>query len=183
MTERVPDLPADVIGLRGVDHIAVATRSIADAYRLYHGVLAGRFINGGDYARTGIRTLQLQLAGGMKIELLQPTDPSSYLAAYLDKHGEGLHHVTLLFDDVERAIAAFSSRGYELVDIDLRRPAWREAYLRPRSAFGTLLQLADSTLRWDVPAPGVAAEQVLAGDVVWDEETEQPRLRTPGADS
>ncbi|QJY45434.1 VOC family protein [Pseudonocardia broussonetiae] len=180
MTGPVPDLadlPDGITGLRCVDHIAVATRSIADAHRLYGGVLGGRFMNGGDYAGTGIRTLQLRLAGGMKVELLQPTDPSSYLAAYLEKRGEGLHHVTLLFDDVERAIGAFSSQGYELVDVDLRRPAWREAYVRPRSAFGTLLQLVDSTVRWDVPVPGITAQQVLAGDVVWDEETELPRLR------
>lgn len=82
-----------------------------------------------------------------------------------------MHHLTLLFADVEVALERLSARGYAVVDTDLSRPQWREAFVRPRSGCGTLLQIVDSTQRWDVPGdPDIGVDDVLAGRVVFTDE-------------
>jgi methylmalonyl-CoA/ethylmalonyl-CoA epimerase len=149
-----------------IDHIAIATDDFAGAVRLYCDVLGASFVTGGDDETKGIRTMQVALPQ-LKIEILSPLHEGSYLHRYLKRHGPGFHHMTMFVEDVEEAIADVEAAGYETVDADLSHPAWREVYLRPRSAFGTLIQLVDTDRRWDVGKPGVTREDVLAGRIVW----------------
>jgi methylmalonyl-CoA/ethylmalonyl-CoA epimerase len=83
---------------------------------------------------------------GFNLELLEPgTDDDSFLRRFLDRRGPGAHHLTFKTDDLEGSIARLERAGYEPIDLDLSDPTWREAYLRPSAAHGTVLQLADST--------------------------------------
>jgi methylmalonyl-CoA/ethylmalonyl-CoA epimerase len=157
-----------------VDHVAVAVTSIAAAAKLFIDLFGGKFISGGDDERLGIRTVQVQLPG-MKIELMEPLNDDSFLHAYLAKRGQGFHHMTIFVVDLEQAIVALKLKGYEVVDTRLENPAWRETYVRPSSGFGTLLQIVETNRRWDLPFDGVTLDAVLAGDVVWDDDT--PILR------
>lgn len=152
------------------DHIAIATWSIRDAYRLFSECLGGVFLSGGDDPRF-MRTLQLSF-GTAKVELMQPTHESSYLNAFLEKKGQGFHHMTLMCDNVEEEIARLTADGYELAEENLAAPTWREVYVRPKSGFGTLIQLVDSTLSWDAAAivarsNHITPEDVMSGRVVW----------------
>ena len=156
------------IGLLRLDHVAIAVADPAEGVALYSDVLGGRFLFGGDSDEQGIRVLQFALPDGSKIELISPLRPDAGVARFLERRGPGVHHLTLVFADVEVALARLAEQGYETVDVDLRRPVWREAYVRPRSGCGVLLQVVDSTLRWDVPAdPAITVERVLAGEVVF----------------
>jgi len=162
--------------VRSLDHIAVAVRDVATALPLFQDVLGGRFVMGGDDPVYGIRTVQLVLPPGTKIELMAPLRGDTQLTRFLEEHGEGFHHATLLVDDVVATIADLQARGFEVVDTETTNPKWRVTYLRPSSGFGTLLQIAESTERWDEPIEGVTLEAVLAGEVVWYDE--RPLLRT-----
>ena len=163
--------------LREVDHIAIAVHSLPEALRLFLDTLGGRFITGGDSALDDIRTVQLEL-GGLKIELMQPLGHDSYLQRYLDKHGQGFHHMTVFVADLHEAIAALEADGYEVVDTDDSAPTWRETYLRPRSGLGALIQIVQTDLVWDgTPVPGITLEAVLNGDVQWRQDV--PTLRDP----
>ena len=83
---------------------------------------------------------------GFNLELLEPgPDEDSFLRRFIERRGAGAHHVTFKTDDLDGVIARLVSAGYDLIDLDLRDPTWREAYLRPSAAHGTVLQLADST--------------------------------------
>jgi methylmalonyl-CoA/ethylmalonyl-CoA epimerase len=83
---------------------------------------------------------------GFNLELLEPgPDEDSFLRRFLDRRGPGAHHLTFKTDDLEGVMARLEEAGYDLIDLDLRDPTWREAYLRPSAAHGTVLQLADST--------------------------------------
>jgi catechol 2,3-dioxygenase-like lactoylglutathione lyase family enzyme len=83
---------------------------------------------------------------GFNLELLEPgPDEDSFLRRFLDRRGPGPHHLTFKTDDLDAAMARLEAAGYELIDLDVRDPTWREAYLSPRAAHGTVLQLADST--------------------------------------
>lgn len=150
------------------DHFAIATHAIADALPLFIDVMGGQFLRGGDDERLQIRTMQIKLPPGIKVELLEPTSTDSYLHRYLERHGPGFHHVTLLFDDIEAVIPELEARGFEVVDTNLDRAEWRETFLRPSSGFGTLLQLVDTDFDWLSTEPGITVDDVLAGRLRWN---------------
>jgi methylmalonyl-CoA epimerase len=134
--ERVPHLQ--------LDHVAVAVRSIKSALPLYRDALGGEYLMGGD-ADGSWRWVQFRFPGGGKVELLEPLG-EGFLTRFLERYGEGLHHVTFKTDDIRGAISELEGRGYELVDVDLDDPDWKEAFLRPSKAHGTLIQIAQSAL-------------------------------------
>jgi methylmalonyl-CoA epimerase len=131
-----------------LDHVAVAVRSIRSALPLYRDALGGEYLMGGDVDGTW-RWVQFRFPGGGKVELLEPLG-DGFLSRFLDRYGEGLHHVTFKTDDIDSAIADMQGRGFELVDINTGDPDWKEAFLRPSNAHGTLIQLAQSSEPDDV---------------------------------
>jgi methylmalonyl-CoA/ethylmalonyl-CoA epimerase len=155
------------MNVRAIDHIAIAVWSIPDALSLFRDILGAKFITGGDDEERGIRILQLSFPPGVKIELMEPLNQESFLHRDLEMRGEGFHHLTLFFDDLEPVIENLPTQGIEIAGTDLRSPGWRETFIRPSSGFGTLLQLTDTTLDWCEPAPGITAEDVVNGRVVW----------------
>lgn len=151
-----------------IDHIALAVRSVANAAVLVRDVFGGTFISGGDDHALQLRSAQYMLPPGTKIELLEPLSDDCLLAKFIEKHGEGFHHVTMFFDDIEKLIPDLEGAGFEVTDTNLDDEGWRETYLRPRSGFGALFQLVDTTKDWSRPEPGITEEDVLAGRVVWE---------------
>jgi methylmalonyl-CoA/ethylmalonyl-CoA epimerase len=126
-----------------LDHVAVALHSIKPALKLFREGLGGEYLMGADQQGTW-RWLQLRYPGGGKIELLEPLG-EGFLSSFLDKHGEGLHHVTFKTDDIRAAIDHLRALGFELVDVSLDDPHWKEAFLRPSKSHGTLIQIAQSS--------------------------------------
>jgi len=125
-----------------LDHVAVAVHSIKAALPLFRDALGGEYLMGND--QDGWRWVQFRYPNGGKVELLEPLGDEGFLARFLERHGEGLHHVTFKTDDIRAAIAHVESLGYELVDVHLDDPHWKEAFLRPSGAHGTLIQIAQS---------------------------------------
>jgi len=123
-----------------LDHVAVAVHSIKDALRLYRDALGGEYLMGAEGGDTW-RWVQVRFPGGGKVELLEPLG-DGFLSRFLDRHGEGMHHMTFKTDDIAAAIAHVEGLGYELVDVSLDHPSWKEAFLRPSGAHGALIQLA-----------------------------------------
>jgi methylmalonyl-CoA/ethylmalonyl-CoA epimerase len=168
------------VKVQKVDHVAFAVRSIDEAAKLFIDTLGGTFLEGGDVPSRGMRTIQLQLAG-TKVELLEPLEADSDVGRFLERHGPGFHHLTIYVESLDDAIADLEGRGFAVVDTQEIFPGWRETYVRPRSAFGTLIQLVETT----GPPAGmfdeITLEQVLAGDVVRTAEDWWPTLRPTGA--
>jgi methylmalonyl-CoA/ethylmalonyl-CoA epimerase len=165
--------------LERLDHIGIAVRSIEEALPLFVDVLGAQFVLGGDDPYYGIRTIQLRLEPGVKLELMQPLRDDSYLHGYLDERGQGFHHLTAFVKDIEAFIEEVTANGYEVVDTKLDHPVWKVTYIRPSSGFGTLLQVAQTNTDWDHPVPGVTLERVLAGEIVWWDERPTPREQLP----
>lgn len=132
-----------------LDHVAFATRDAADPLRTLVGELGGTVLTGGD--AIGFRSMQVFLGsdhGGMKVELLEPwaIEQTDFLERFLARHGNGVHHLTFKVDDLEAYLGEVADHGLTPVSVDLRDPVWREAFLLPRDAHGTVVQLADSNL-------------------------------------
>ena len=131
-----------------LDHVALATRDCSDALATLIGDLGGTLLAGGAYS-AGFQSLQVLLGddtAGMKVELLEPFEPeqNDFLDRFLTRHGEGPHHLTFKVDDLARTVQRVEAAGYTPVSVDVSDPNWREAFLMPRDAHGTVVQLAES---------------------------------------
>lgn len=150
--------------VRRFDHVAVAVRDAEAALDLYVGLLGGRFVLGGDNDETGIRIIHLTL-GGFKLELMQPLRPDSLLSAFIERRGEGFHHVTMVVGDLLATVDTLEAAGIQTVGIDLSNLAWREVFVRPRDAGGALVQVVTTDQDWSRPVDGIGLEDVLSGRV------------------
>ncbi|MNL40216.1 hypothetical protein D3C87_1625500 [compost metagenome] len=83
--------------------------------------------------------------GESRLELLEPTSPDSPVAKFLEKRGEGLHHVALGVADVASALSHLKAKGYRLIDEAPRKGAGGAliAFVHPKSTHGVLLELCE----------------------------------------
>ena len=131
-----------------LDHVALAAPDTADALRFLTGRLGGRIIFGGQ--AVGFRPMQVWLGSregdGMPVELLEPwaVEQNDFLARFVARHGAGPHHLTFKIPDLADALARVRGAGFHPVNIDVSDPEWKEAFLMPREAHGTVVQLAES---------------------------------------
>lgn len=127
-----------------LDHVAVAVRSMEASLRLYRDALGGEPFDGGAETSTW-SWRQLRYPGGGVVELLEPVGGrESFVSKFIEGRGEGLHHVTFRTDDIIAAMSRAQSMGYELTDINLDYPGWKEAFFRPSKSHGVLIQIAQS---------------------------------------
>ena len=90
-------------------------------------------------------TIAFLSIGESKIELVQPTDPGTGVARFLDKKGEGFHHVCFETPDVDATLADLAARGVELIDQAARKGAEGPvAFVHPRSCNGVLVELIEA---------------------------------------
>lgn len=160
-----PEPPAALTPFHAVfDHAAVAARRIRDLLPIYHDLLGGSFLDGGDNPRVGYRAIQLQFGDNSRIELMEPLSGSTFLDSFFATRGAGgLHHVTFKVDDIEAAVATARRQGLTLTGLYLDDPYWREVFIHPRAAHGTLVQIAQANGPYPMPA-GVTLDVVLAGN-------------------
>ncbi len=129
-----------------IDHLGIAVPSLDQAVAAYEA-LGFRVEARHDVPSEKVRTAFLPI-GESHLELLEPTDPSSVIARFLEKRS-GLHHVCVLVDDIEAALAGMKARGVPLLDESPRVGAGgcRVAFVHPRGAAGVLLELKEQPKR------------------------------------
>jgi methylmalonyl-CoA/ethylmalonyl-CoA epimerase len=127
-----------------VDHVAVAVRSIASAKPFFVDALGASFLFAGENKRQGFTWAQFRFPHGGKIELVTPLGSDGFVQRFLDKRGEGVHHLTLKVPDILGAIEHLRSRGVELFNVSTEHHNWKEAFIHPRDAHGVLVQLAQT---------------------------------------
>lgn len=142
-----------------LDHVALATRDVTDALDILVGELGGVVLFGGH--SVGFRPMQVRVGDateGMNVELLEPwaVDQNDFLERFVARHGPGPHHLTYKVDDLETTLERVRSAGYRPVNVDVSDPDWKEAFLHPREAHGTVVQLAEAHGDW-----GTLAEQIV----------------------
>jgi catechol 2,3-dioxygenase-like lactoylglutathione lyase family enzyme len=130
-----------------LDHVALATTDAAATLDTLVGDLGGIVFHGGD--GVGFRWVQTRLGtatDGMTVETLvvwRPED-DDFLARFVARHGDGAHHVTFKVPDLPAVLEHCRVAGLTPVGVRLEDPHWREAFLMPREAHGTVVQLAET---------------------------------------
>jgi len=142
-----------------LDHIGIAVKDLGEALAFYRDALGLEIGPAEDVPSQRVRA-QFVPVGGTHLELLEATAPDSPIAAFLDKRGPGLHHITLRVEDIEAAIAQLKSRGARLIDEHPRPGAEgsRVAFVHPSAAHGVLIELKQSASAQPARAGDTAPE-------------------------
>ncbi|MDH3425993.1 MAG: VOC family protein [Acidimicrobiia bacterium] len=164
-------MTSDLTGIvERLDHVAVGVNDLASFLPLVE-LMGGSLSTGGDNIADGFRWSQFDLPGGSKLEVIQPLDPEDdahFLVRFLSERGPGVHHLTFKVTDLLEAVDKAEALGFEVVGVSTDG-WWKEAFLRPRSAHGVLVQLA----QWDEWQDGrqgdVTIDQVLSGAIRFNE--------------
>jgi methylmalonyl-CoA/ethylmalonyl-CoA epimerase len=132
--------------IRGIHHVGIAVRSLAEAYRFYRDALGLPLIHEAEVPEQGVRAALLA-AGDSEVELLEPLGAGSGMAKFIERRGEGLHHVCFETPDVGADLIALNAKGAELIDATPRIGlAGRIGFVHPRACAGVLVELATTEL-------------------------------------
>lgn len=165
-----------------LDHVAIATTDIEATLGTLVGELGGTVFAGGD--GYGFRWVQVRLGTpdtGMTVEVLVVWEPSvnDFLERFVARHGPRQHHLTFKTKEIVATLERVKRAGFQPVGVDLRDPSWKEAFLQPREAHGTVVQLAE--VGSDHPTTAEMVEAALAAEPI-GEPTWWPAPPPPAAD-
>ncbi len=128
-----------------IDHIGIAVNNVEEAVKLYCDVLG---LKPEEIERETVEKQKVKVAmipvGESRIELLESTDPEGVIAKFIDKRGEGMHHIAVGVSDIKATLEALKEKGVPLVDAEPRTGVGgsKMAFLHPK-ATKALLELVE----------------------------------------
>ncbi|ERM93347.1 hypothetical protein O163_00160 [Caldanaerobacter subterraneus subsp. yonseiensis KB-1] len=130
--------------IKKVDHIGIAVKSIEEARKFYEEVLGLKVTGIEEVEEQKVKTAFIPV-GESEIELLESTSEDGPVAKFIEKRGEGIHHIALQVDDIEKALEGLKGKGVKLIDEVPRYGAGgaKIAFVHPKSANGVLLELCE----------------------------------------
>jgi methylmalonyl-CoA/ethylmalonyl-CoA epimerase len=130
--------------IKGIDHVGIAVKSIDEAKRFWVDTLGLKLSHIEEVPEQKVRVAILK-AGNTTIELLEPTSPDSPVQRFIEKRGEGLHHLTLQTDKLAERLKKLKSANVGLIDEQPRVGAGgaKVAFLHPKSTHGVLVELCE----------------------------------------
>ena len=131
--------------VKKINHVAIVVENIDHALTFWKEQLGLELDHIEEVPSQASKVAFLPVGEG-EVELVQPTDPESGMAKYLEKRGEGMHHICLEVDDIEEMLAILNEKGVRLINqepIDL--PGRRMAFIHPKAANGVLVELYEIT--------------------------------------
>jgi len=130
--------------ITGLDHIGIAVSNLSEALRIYEGILGLKLVKTKKVENQGVK-VALLLAGGTRIELLEPTNEESPVAKFIAKKGEGIHHMALTVNNIENALEEMKQKSIALIDEKPRIgfEGHKIAFLHPKSMKNVLVELCE----------------------------------------
>lgn len=128
--------------MRKIEHIGIAVSDIDQANELYNKLLGTPPYKSEEVRSQGVITSFFR-TGPNKIELVAPTSPNSPIAKYLDKKGEGLHHIAFDVADIRQEMQRLREEGFRLLSEEPQQGADNKliCFVHPKSANGVLIEL------------------------------------------
>jgi methylmalonyl-CoA/ethylmalonyl-CoA epimerase len=148
-----------MVPVKALNHIGIAVRSIDAQRSFYEGILGAQFEAAEEVPDQKVRVAFFRI-NDIRLELLEPTDPTSTIATFLEKRGEGLHHVAFTVESIEARIAELKQSGLRMID-NVPRPGAHHmqiAFLHPKSTFGVLTELCEPETEQARTARGLSSE-------------------------
>lgn len=125
-----------------IEHIGIAVENLEEAIKYYETILGFKC-----YAVEEVKDQKVKTAffkvGQTKIELLESTDPEGTIAKFIEKKGQGIHHIAFAVDDVDKSLNEVAEKGVRLIDSHKRKGAegLNIGFLHPKSTVGVLTEL------------------------------------------
>jgi len=128
-----------------IEHIGIAVRSLREAIPFYEEVFGLKCYNIEEVEDQKVKTAFF-LVGQTKLELLESTDPEGPIGRFIEKRGEGIHHIAFAVNRLEEKLVDAESKGVKLIDSKARKGAegLNIAFLHPKSTFGVLTELCEN---------------------------------------
>lgn len=128
-----------------IEHIGIAVKSLDEMIPYYEKLLGCPCYSVEEVKDQRVKTAFFQV-GETKIELLESTDPEGPIGKYIEKKGEGIHHIAFATDNADEALKGAAEMGIELIDQKSRQGAegLQIGFLHPRSTHGVLTELCSS---------------------------------------
>ena len=128
--------------MKKIEHIGIAVNDIAKAGELYEKLLNTSIYKTEVVESEGVTTAFLQ-SGPNKIELLEPTSADSPISKFIEKRGEGIHHIAFDVEDIEAEMKRLKAEGFVLLSDSPKRGADNKlvCFVHPKSANGVLIEL------------------------------------------
>ena len=124
-----------------IEHLGIAVKSLEESIPYYENLLGTKCYNIEEVKDQHVKTAFF-LVGETKIELLESTDPEGPIGKFLEKKGEGIHHIAFAVDGVTEALAEAEAQGLSLIDKVSRKGAegMNIGFLHPKSTHGVLIE-------------------------------------------
>ena len=129
--------------IRRIDHVSIAVRDLEKARHFFLDILGGKELFSAPVPTQKFRWTTIELGTSCFIELIDPLEETGFVHRFLETRGEGPHHVTLQVDDLARVHRMLEEKGIPSFGYAEPFPGWKELYIHPKNAFGTLIQLAE----------------------------------------
>lgn len=148
--------------MKKIEHIGIAVKDLEAANMLYAKLLQTESYKSEKVTSEGVETSFFK-TGESKIELLAATSEDSPIAKFLEKRGEGIHHIAFLVDDIKAEMERLKEEGFEFISKKPRKGADNKlvAFLHPKSAGGVLVELCQEINNGEPTIP--------IGDEVWED--------------
>jgi methylmalonyl-CoA epimerase len=128
-----------------IHHIAIAVRDLDDALSFYRDALGVQVSERYEVPAEGVEIAFLPV-GNTELELLEPLEAGNSIDRFLEKRGEGIHHICMLVDDIVQAIAKMQQEGVRMAtEIRSHADGTQYAFVHPKSSHGVLLELYQKT--------------------------------------
>jgi methylmalonyl-CoA/ethylmalonyl-CoA epimerase len=127
-----------------IEHIGIAVKSLEEAIPYYENVLGLKCYAVEEVKEQKVKTAFFQI-GQTKIELLESTDPEGPVGKFIEKRGEGIHHMAFAVENLESCLKEAEEKGIRLIDQNPRKGAegLDIAFLHPKSTFGVLTEFCE----------------------------------------
>ncbi|WP_296311386.1 methylmalonyl-CoA epimerase [Winogradskyella sp. UBA3174] len=128
--------------MRKIEHIGIAVKDIDSSNDLFESLFGKANYKTEDVESEGVKTSFFK-CGPNKVELLQATNENSPIAKFIEKKGEGIHHIAFAVDDIEKEIKRLTKEGFEMIHKVPKKGADNKliAFLHPKSTNGVLIEL------------------------------------------
>ena len=128
--------------IKKINHVAIAVNNLDEALSSYDKLFGLKPEKIETIPEQGVKAALIPIGEGSEIELIQPIDTESGVAKFLEKRGEGIHHIALEVEDIDQGLKSLVAQGVELIDKEPRSGlAGRIAFLHPKSTRGVLIEL------------------------------------------
>ena len=128
--------------MKKVEHIGIAVKDLTNANALFEKLFNQSHYKLEEVESEGVSTSFFKV-GDTKIELLQAMQPDSPIAKFIEKRGEGIHHIAFEVDDIQSEMERLQAEGFELIHTEAKEGADNKkiCFLHPKSTNGVLIEL------------------------------------------